>query len=150
MMQPTRQHQPAIDVGGLSVRTTNAEEANPATGRIPTLWGRFFGENVMGVTPNRDPSELRNFGVYSAYESDAQGAFDVTAGVAVTDGATVRIEAADYLVFDATGPMPQAVIAAWVQVWQYFQAHPEIKRSYRSDFEAYTGPLAATVHIGVE
>lgn len=142
-MQPTRQHQAALNIADLGVRTTNQEEANPATGRIPALWGRFFGENLMGTTPHRDPADLRNFGVCSGYESDAQGAFDVTAGVAVTAGATVQIEAGDYLVFDDSGPMPQAVVAAWMQVWQYFEAHPEVKRSYRSDFEAYTSPVSA-------
>lgn len=148
-MEPIRQRQEAFDVAGPSVRTTNGEESNPATGRIPALWGRFFGEDVMGGTPDRDPADLRNFGVYSSYASDAHGAFDVTAGVAVTSGGTVRIEAGDYLVFNASGPMPQAVLAAWTQVWQYFEAHPEIRRRYRTDFEAYTSPVAARVHIGV-
>ena len=149
-MNPLRQHHHAVAVAGLSARTTNADEANPATGRIPALWGRFFGENVMGTTPHRDPAEMRNFGVYSNYESDAQGAFDVTAGVAVTEGATVQIEPGDYLVFEAHGPMPYAVVAAWAAAWQYFEAHPEIKRRYVSDFEAYTSPISATVHIGVD
>lgn len=50
-MEPVRQHRDAIAVAGPSVRTTNNEEGNPATGRIPALWGRFFGENVMSLTP---------------------------------------------------------------------------------------------------
>ena len=149
-MEPLRQHHEAVAVAGISTRTTNAEEAHPATGRIPPLWGRFFGENVMGTTPHRDPAELRNFGVYSNYESDAQGAFDVTAGVAVAEGATVQIEAGDYLVFPADGPMPHAVVGAWAMAWHYFEAHPEIKRRFVSDFEAYTSPVSATVHVGVE
>ena len=149
-MEPVRKTQAAFAVAGPSVRTTNREESDPATGRIPALWGRFFAENVMGQTPHRDSADLRNFGVYSAYESDAQGAFDVTAGVAVTQGATVNIEAGDYLVFDASGPMPQAVIDAWSRIWQYFDAHPELQRRYRTDFEAYTSPISAAVYIGVE
>ena len=149
-MEPIRQYQAAIAVAGLEARTTNAEEMNPATARIAGLWARFFGENVMSLTPHRDSAELRNFGVYSGYESDASGAFDITAGVAVTQGETVVVEAGDYLVFSANGAMPQAVISAWVEVWQYFEAHPEVKRRYRSDFEAYTSPVTAAVHIGVE
>ena len=149
-MDPIRQYQNTFAVAGLTVRTTNREESVPAGGRIPGLWARFFGENVMGRTPHRDTADLRNFGVYSGYESDANGAFDVTAGVAVTEGAAVQVEAGDYLVFDASGVMPQAVLTAWAQAWQYFEAHPEVKRRYRSDFEAYTSPVAAVVCVGVE
>ena len=149
-MEPLRKYHDAVSVAGLFARTTNADEANPATGRIPALWGRFFAENVMGATPHRDPAEMRNFGVYSNYESNAQGAFDVTAGVAVTEGATVQIESGNYLVFEANGPMPHAVVAAWAAAWQYFEGHPEIKRRYVSDFEAYTSPISATVHVGVD
>ena len=53
---------------------------------------------------------------------------------------TVRIEAGDYLVFSGQGEMPQMVLAVWQSIWQYFEAHPEIRRTYRSDFEAYSGP----------
>ena len=103
----------------------------------------------MQTTPNRSP-DPRNFGVYSGYESDASGAFDVTAGVAVTDGATVTIEAGDYLVFKAEGAVPMSVIAAWQRVWQYFEDHPDIKRRHATDFEAYSSPTQAAVYIGVE
>lgn len=148
-MEPLRQHQAAFAVAGPSVRTTNHEELVTATGRIPGLWARFFGDDVMGRTPQRDAADDRNFGVYSNYESDAHGAFDVTAGVAVTQAATVWIEAGDYLVFEAIGPMPQAVLAAWGRVWQYFETHPNVKRRYRTDFEAYSSPALAAIYIGV-
>lgn len=148
-MEPLRQHLSAFAVAGPSVRTTNAEEANPATGRIPGLWTGFFRDNVMGLTPHRDTGDLRNFGVYSGYESDVQGAFDVTAGVAVTHGGSVQIEAGDYLVFESSGPMPQAVLGAWMAAWQYFEAHPGVQRRYRSDFEAYSSPVNVAVYIGV-
>lgn len=149
-MEPTRQYQTAFAVAGPSARTTNREETSTAGGRIPGLWARFFSGGVMFATPQRDPADPRNYGVYSGYESDVHGAFDVTVGVAVTAGANVQIEAGDYLVFPANGPMPKAVLDAWIRVWAYFEAHPEVKRSYRSDFEAYAGPTEAAVHIGVE
>lgn len=149
-MEPTRQHHAAFAVAGPSVRTTNREELDLATRRIPGLWARFFGEGVMFATPQRDTADARNYGVYSSYESDANGAFDVTAGVAVTGDATVQIEAGDYLVFPAIGPLPQAVIDGWAQVWQYFEAHPDLQRSYRSDFEAYTSPTEAEIWISLK
>ena len=148
-MQPDRQHLESIAVAGLTARTTNGAESDPSTAHLAALWGRFFAENVMQTTPNRSP-DPRNFGVYSGYESDASGAFDVTAGVAVTDGATVTIEAGDYLVFKAEGAVPMSVIAAWQRVWQYFEDHPDIKRRHATDFEAYSSPTQAAVYIGVE
>ncbi|MGP1682024.1 MAG: GyrI-like domain-containing protein [Giesbergeria sp.] len=147
-MTPLRQHQDAFSVAGFATRTTNHAERDPQTALIAPLWGRFFAENVMGQTPNRS-TDLRNFGVYSGYESDAHGAYDVTLGVAVTQGATITIEAGDYLVFPADGPVPMSVISAWKCVWQYFEAHPEVQRRYRTDFEAYSSPTEAAVYIGV-
>ena len=148
-MEPVRQHQDAFRVSGLTIRTTNREESDPATARIGKLWGRFFGEETYASTPERT-SDARIFSLYSAYESDAHGAFDVTAGVAVSGGkGSLAVEAGDYLVFNGQGEMPQMVIATWERIWQYFEAHPEIARRYRSDFEAYEGPDKVAIHIGV-
>ncbi len=148
-MEPIRQHVDAFRVSGLTVRTTNREESDPATARLGALWGRFFGEETYASTPNRT-ADTRIFGVYSAYESDANGAFDVTAGVIVTDGeCSIPIEAGNYLVFNGQGEMPQMVISTWQRIWQYFEAHPNVARSYRSDFEAYEGPDKVAIHIGV-
>lgn len=148
-MDPLRHHHDAFRVSGLTARTTNREENDPATARIGALWNRFFGEQTYDATSHRT-GDTRIFSVYSAYASDAHGAFDVTAGVAVSEGAgSVAIEAGDYLVFTGRGEMPQMVIATWQRIWQYFEAHPEIVRRYRSDFEAYEGPDAVAIHIGV-
>ncbi|RIX74672.1 GyrI-like domain-containing protein [Acidovorax cavernicola] len=148
-MEPLRQHHDAFRVSGLTARTTNREENDPATARIGALWNRFFGEQTYESTPQRT-GDTRIFSVYSAYESDAHGAFDVTAGVAVSAGAdSVAIESGDYLVFTGRGEMPQMVIATWQRIWQYFEAHPEVVRRYRSDFEVYEGPDAVAIHIGV-
>lgn len=148
-MEPTRQHQDAFQVEGITVRTTNREENAPDTARIGALWRRFFGEQTYASTSHRT-SDTRIFSVYSTYESDAHGAFDVTAGVAVSGGAnSVAVEAGDYLVFTGQGEMPQMVIAAWQRIWHYFETHPDVARSYRSDFEAYEGPDKVAIHIGV-
>ncbi|CAN7529441.1 GyrI-like domain-containing protein [Variovorax sp. LjRoot290] len=147
-MQPQLQRHDAFSIAGLTVRTTNREENDPQSARIGKLWTRFFDERAY-ERPHRI-NDMRLYGVYSAYESDAHGAFDITTGVAVSDGpATVRIEAGDYLVFSGQGEMPQMVLAVWQSIWQYFEQHPEIKRTYRSDFEAYSGPDQVAIHIGV-
>ena len=148
-MQPQLQRHEGFNIAGLTVRTSNRAENDPHSARISQLWTRFFDERVYAVTPNR-VDDMRLYGVYSAYESDARGAFDLTTGVAVSGGpSAVKVEAGDYLVFSGQGQMPQMVLALWESIWQYFEQHPEIRRSYRSDFEAYSGPDQVAIHIGV-
>jgi len=148
-MEPSRQHHDAFTVTGHTVRTTNREESDPATARIGGLWGRFFSDPALQGLPQRS-DHAHNYGVYSNYESDANGAFDVTAGVAVARDGPVKVEAGDYLVWSGNGPMPQAVLGAWQRIWDYFDAHPDVVRRYVSDFEAYTSPTDVKVWIGVE
>lgn len=150
-MQPTRQtlSQP-IAIAGISVRTTNAAEFNPVTGKIAGLWGRFFSEGLFESLPGKLP-DSPVYGVYSGYESDYMGAFDVTAGVATTKPqGQLTLQTGDYLVFSGTGPMPQTVLQTWGLVWQYFQGNPDAKRSYATDFEAYLGTDKVEIHIGVQ
>ncbi|SCK59193.1 Predicted transcriptional regulator YdeE, contains AraC-type DNA-binding domain [Variovorax sp. HW608] len=148
-MQPQLRRLEAFRVAGLTARTTNRDESDSRAARIGTLWDRFFDERVYEKTPHR-VDDMRLFGVYSDYETDAHGAFDITTGVAVADGpASVRIEGGNYLVFSARGEMPRMVIDLWDTIWAYFEAHPEIRRCYRSDFEAYSGPNEVAIHIGV-
>lgn len=148
-MEPTRDHIDAFTVAGLTVRTTNRKEIDPKTQRIGPLWGRFFSEGIADKTAARI-SDPRIFGVYSNYESDAHGPFDLTCGVAVEPSAgAVSIEAGEYLVFHATGPMPQTVLSTWQAIWQYFDQHPKALRRFAQDFEAYEGADAVAIHIGV-
>ena len=136
-------------VQGFKVRTTNATEQTPQA-KIGALWQRYFslpGASVSGV-----------YGVYSGYESDWTGAFDVTAGAEAASGnvpkadhVTVQIEGGKYLVFPAKGTMPQAVFDAWGRVWQYFSApRTDWQRCYATDFEQYLGADEVAVCIGVK
>ena len=150
-MQPTRQTLALPQaITGIAVRTTNAAEFNPVTGKIAGLWGQFFSEGLFDKLPNKlDGSPI--YGVYSGYESDYTGAFDVTAGVAVlTPTGQLALQAGEYLVFSATGPMPQTVLQTWGVVWQYFQSNPSVQRSYGTDFEVYSGADTVAIHIGVK
>ena len=150
-MQPQRQTlAQAIAITGISVRTTNAAEFNPATGKIAGLWGRFFNEGLYDKLPGKQAASPI-YGVYSNYESDYRGAFDVTAGVAcVSSKGTLVLQAGEYLVFSATGPMPQTVLQTWGAVWQYFQSNPGVARTYATDFEVYLGTDEVEIHIGVQ
>ena len=157
---PTSIQVPAFSVAGIRVRTRNSEEMDPAIARLGDLWGRFFSQSWERKLPARDEADDRIFGVYSAYESDEHGAFDVTAGVAVAapqpvggesvPGAScVDIEPGDYLVFRGEGEMPQMVIDTWQRIWRYFADNPRVQRRFGTDFEAYEGPDKVAIHIGV-
>ncbi|MDT9001701.1 GyrI-like domain-containing protein [Paucibacter sp. APW11] len=143
--------QPAFKVQGLGVRTRNADEMNPLTGKIPGLWGSFFASPLAAQAASQGA-----VGVYHGYESDYRGSFDVLAGVALADDAApsagmtvVEIPAGRYAVFECRGPMPQAVIAGWGQVWATFEQPDAPRRSYRADVEEYLGPDHARILIGL-
>lgn len=154
-MPPVSEKIPAFRVAGITVRTRNSDEMNPETSRIGGLWDRFFSESWEHKLP-RPGADGRIFGVYSAYESNEHGAFDVTAGVAAPEGSevvggasTIAVEAGHYLVFHGQGSMPQMVIDAWGEVWRYFGENPQIQRRFTTDFEAYAGPDRVAIHIGI-
>lgn len=151
-MQPKTTHISHFVVSGLTVRTKNADEFNQQTAKIPGLWTQFFSTGIADQIPERLPN-TPIFGIYSSYDSDASGFYNVTAGVSVTalntNWSGVEVQEGEYLVFDAIGPMPDAVIQTWNFIWTYFEQHPEIKRSFLTDFESYAGPEKVQIHIGI-
>lgn len=142
-----------LTVQGVCVRTCNTDEMHAATARIAPLWGRFG----VQVAPFMAPA-AQAYGVYHRYESDANGAFDVLAGSdALVPGmadakalARVDIPAGRYLVFDAPGAMPQAVIDAWGRIWRHF-ADPLCpdQRAFTTDFERYGTEGLIEIYIAV-
>jgi len=151
-MNVTALHQAAFRVQGLGVRTRNADEMNPLTGKIPGLWAAFFAGPLAAQAASQGAC-----GVYHGYESDYRGSFDVLAGVVLAEGAApaegmavVEIPAGSYAVFECCGPMPQAVIAGWGQVWAAFEQPGAPRRSYLADVEQYLGPDHARILIGLE
>lgn len=135
---------------GLQVRTKNTDEMDPDTQKIAPLWGRFFEE----VMPTLEPSPPPLYGVYSSYESDAFGAYDLLVGSDVLEEddnfKSVNIKAGTYLVFPARGELPRAIIDTWERVWAYFD-DPSIdeRRAYETDFELYKTATEANLYIGV-
>jgi len=141
-----------FQVSGPKVRTRNQDEQRPQTARIGGLWGAFFAQGLAERIPNRQP-DSPVYGVYSGYESDATGYFDVMAAVAVTEPATgyetLQVQGGVYLVFQGQGAMPQTVIETWGRIWAYFEQSPGLQRRFATDFEAYTGPDSVAVYIGI-
>jgi len=140
-------------VAGLALRTDNATEAQPEAGRIPGLWQRFRSEDWfdrLGKLGASGPP----IGVYSAYESDASGSFQIIAGREVEANASadpplaiVSIPAGMYSIFQSNGSLPGSVIRGWREVWAYFERPDAPKRAYTYDVEVY--PDAETVEIWV-
>ncbi|PRC93617.1 GyrI-like domain-containing protein [Solimicrobium silvestre] len=152
-MKPLIKQVTEFRVAGLAVRTKNCDEFDSSRAKIPALWGTLFATDALNSIPHQ-PSEPAVFGVYSGYESDASGEYDLTVGALVSaaghEFSHVAICDGDYLVFEARGAMPAALIQTWGQVWAYFEQHPEQARCYKTDFEQYLGEQAVDVFIGIK
>ncbi|KTD76562.1 GyrI-like domain-containing protein [Legionella waltersii] len=145
VINPVLKHVDSFTVKGLTVRTKNSDEFNPEIAKLPTLWQRFYASNLI---PN-----TTIFGVYSGYETDANGPYDVTAGtINSNQGAelsAVKINSGNYLVFQGKGAMPQTVIETWKRVWDYFTADSPYQRCFMTDFEEYKNGDEVAIFIGV-
>ena len=149
-------------VAGITTRTNNANEANPNSAQIPLLWMTFNTDEIANDIINQ-VANTPIYGVYHRYASDVNDDYSVTAGVAVIAPAvtaedenieTIPVMAGNYLIFRAQGvDLVHTVITAWQEIWTYCSAHPEIKRAYQIDFEAYLGNTdgnhAIEIYIGV-
>jgi predicted transcriptional regulator YdeE len=127
-----------------SVRTQNSDEFNEKTAKLPSLWQQFYTSELA--------TYANIFGVYSNYDSDANGHYTVTVGVKSnheqTQLSSVTIQTGNYLVFQGTGPMLATVVEAWKLVWTFFETNTEHQRNFVSDFEAYSGPDQVAIYIG--
>ncbi|PWQ97554.1 GyrI-like domain-containing protein [Leucothrix arctica] len=143
---------PEINAVGFSVRTTNANEQDPSTAKLGKVWEKFFTVALPNLT-----AQSKVYGVYTNYESDHTGAFDVIACAntlskdSLADSVEVQIEAGKYLIFSAQGQMPQAVIGLWGEVWAHFTASDcQEERSFTTDFEFYKGADEVEIYIAIK
>ena len=143
-----------FNVAGLCVRTTNNDEFNPVTAKLPGLWQRFFSEDLINKIPNKI-SNSPILGVYSNYESDADGLYTLTAGVKTTCESSalplrsITVLPGNYLVFENKGIMPNIVIETWEDIWRYFESHRNVIRCYKTDFELYLNDEGIAIYIGI-
>ncbi|MEQ8784785.1 MAG: GyrI-like domain-containing protein [Pirellulaceae bacterium] len=157
-MQPRFRRHEAMFAAGLSARTSNEAEMDPDRARIPALWRKFHQDALIESTAQRVTNSAP-LGVYLDYENGAEGDYTVVAAVEVSDLSRVAeplfgvvIDAGDYIVFTGEGAMPEAVIAAWRHVWEFF-ARPrcdELRRSFTVDFERHVNDNTVEIWIAVE
>ena len=142
---------------GLEVRTTNRDEENQATAKIPVLWQRVRTENLLtAITTPKVPGVT--LGAYTRYQSDDRGPYSLIVGSEV-DGLErippgmvgITVLAQEYLIFTAAGEMPAAVIEGWKAVWRYFSETTVLTRAFTTDFERYDSarPNEVEIHIAV-
>ncbi|MCD8521137.1 MAG: GyrI-like domain-containing protein [Saccharospirillaceae bacterium] len=141
-----------FEVTGFVIRTTNADEANPSTAKIGNLWSAFYA-NAAPKLEERS----RVYGLYTHYESDFTGAFDVVACAdtlspeQLPNSVKFIIPSGKYVTFSASGEMPNAVIDLWSEVWNYFGSEncPH-ERAYTTDFEYYKSANEIEIFIAVK
>lgn len=137
----------SFTVNGIGVRTSNRDEMDPQKAKIPGLWENFGKE--LGAAR---PPEV--FGVYTHYESDEQGAYDLLAAVKEKfpwdQSICLTIPQGTYVKFTRTGPPKEACMGLWQEIWAYFQSPDSPKRTFVCDFEAYAGMDAISIYIGIE
>jgi predicted transcriptional regulator YdeE len=142
---------------GWEVRTSNRDEGDPAKAKIPGVWERAREEEIIGQISNaKDPDVL--IGAYTRYLSDDKGPYSLIVGAEVADlddvpkGMTgITVLAQEYVVFTASGEVPQAVMDGWAAVWKYFSETTALTRAFTTDFEKYDSgkPGEVEIHIAV-
>ncbi|MFI9589793.1 GyrI-like domain-containing protein [Nonomuraea sp. NPDC052265] len=142
-----------LTVVGFAVRTTNADEADPARAALPTLWQRAGAPGAFAHVPARVDENL--YAVLTDYESDHTGAYTQIVGIGVRtvprlpEGmVAVRVPAAKSLRLEARGQMPQALIEAWRQVWQHTESGGQPFRAFTTDLEVHH-PGGADLYVAV-
>ena len=142
----------SFSVTGLVVRTTNNEEIDPSTAKIGKLWEEFYKNSSSHLN-----NSSKVYGLYTNYESDATGKFDVVAcsdtlsKEQLENSVEFQISTGKYLKFSGSGSMPQTVISLWSRVWEYFNSSncPHV-RVYTTDFEFYKSENEVEISIAIK
>ncbi|MGE3319607.1 MAG: GyrI-like domain-containing protein [Candidatus Berkiella sp.] len=143
-MKSVATYKPDILLVGLTVRTNNTNEQNPATGKIGPLVSDYFSQGMATTIPNRVNPGV-TFSVYTDYESDHHGDYTYLIGEEVSSFEDIpsglhriTIPASDYQRFTTpSGQMPMVVINAWQAIWQMDETALGGVRAYQADFEVY-------------
>lgn len=138
-------------ISGLSTRTNNENEKKVETAKIATLWDDYVEKNIYTKTLNKTHDDYL-YCVYSNYQSDVNGDYDVTIGVELKKKYKdyIFIEDEKYLVFNKKGEFPEVVLALWKEIWDYFADEPKYERAYTLDFEKYIQKDEIEIYISIK
>lgn len=122
----------AFEVKGLSIRTDNQ-----SVEEIIGLWGRIGNLN----------EEI--YAVYSNYESDHHGKYDLLVGSLTNEFIEkVMINTGKYLVITVEKGTPDEIGAAWQKIWQDEAIYQ--KRLFTTDFEHYLADGSARIYLAIK
>ncbi|MGP3958992.1 GyrI-like domain-containing protein [Nonomuraea sp. 3N208] len=142
-----------LTVVGYVVRTTNADEMDPARAKLPALWQRAGAPGAFAHVPGQVDENL--YAVLTDYESDHNGAYTQIVGIGVRtvprlpEGmVAVRVPAVQALRVEARGPMPQSLVEAWQRVWKHTESGGTPPRAYTTDLEVHH-PQGVDLYIAI-
>lgn len=127
----------SFTVIGIKIRTTN--QNMQASKDIPAVWQRFVSEEIAKKIPNKIDDAI--YAIYTNYESDYQGAYDMILGCKVSTKVNIpegmiaqEFKRDKYIQFISKGRMKDnSVYKTWTKIWA-----TDLDRSYNADFEIYS------------
>lgn len=156
MSEPRLETIEPFDVAGLTVRTSNEQEMDPETAQVAGVWNQFFEGEVYDNLRDEDEHPPLH-GVYSEYESDADGEWTLTVGVAASeiaghdgDVVMVTVDGGDYLVWEAEGELEEIVPETWEEITDYFAEDAPYVRAFGTDFERFIEGTRLEVYVSVD
>lgn len=137
-------------LSGITTRTNNKNETNEQTQKIAPLWEQYDNENIYSQTLNK-AKNTSFYGIYSNYETDQNGDYDVTVALEVTKAKNaIIIENKRYLIFKKEGELPEVAFELWQEIWDYFENNDEYERDFLIDFEKYSKEDEIEIYISVK
>ena len=135
---------PEIKLVGITAKTNNNDEMDPAKAKIGATLQQYFGQHLAAKIKNKKNSGTV-FCVYTWYESDSTGNYTYFVGEEVNsfeeipeDFAEITIPYQNYVKFtNNPGQMPLVCIDMWQNIWKMEDEDLGGKRSYVADFEIY-------------
>jgi predicted transcriptional regulator YdeE len=133
---------PEIMLIGITARTNNQSEMDPAQSTIGSLVQEYFQDGLFNQIPERINQGV-TYSVYTDYESDHTGDYTYFIGEAVSsidalpEGFTaITIPDQSYQKFTSeSGPMPDVCLNLWQDIWSNQEL--AARRAYQADFEIY-------------
>jgi predicted transcriptional regulator YdeE len=143
-MQPPTRTLDTFTIGGIARR-----QSNDRTDMIGRQWQEFFAGGGVKQIPSRQSDDI--YALYTDYEGDYTRPYTLVIGCRVKDGAALPtgfvakpILAGKYAVFDAKGPQPASVVAAWQRIWG-----ASLDRAYTTDFEQHRSAEEVDINVAV-
>lgn len=155
---------PELTVVGLTVRTQNINEMEPAKAKIGPLHEKYWSKKMANLIPHRK-NPGRTYSIYTEYDTDEHGEYTYLLGEAVNqiEGElpegfkAVKIKSSRYQQFITDlGPIPDIIINAWRQIWLLSDKDFGGKRAYQADFEVIDtktidhNNASVSIYIGIQ